>query len=144
MKKQSSRMKIALTLCALVAVPLLFADEKPAVPTVPASSPTADSVAGDWTVTFQAMGRPVSGKLHLEVNGESVSGTIETAHTGPGKVQDGKWANGKLKTTLVFEHHESIVFEGERKSDGTLSGQYQTEGRTETWHAERSAAKADH
>jgi hypothetical protein len=32
--------------------------------------------------------------------------------------------------------------EGELKSDGTLAGHYTTEGRTETWQAERGKASA--
>jgi hypothetical protein len=134
MKTQPYCLKNLMMLCGMLAVPLvLFAQP-------PAASPSATgSVSGDWTVHFQAMGHSVPGRLHFEVDGERLTGTIETAHTGPGKVQDGKWTDNKLTCTLVFERHESIVFEGERKSDGTLSGQYKTEGRTETWRAERAA-----
>lgn len=124
-------MKLVTTFSAAVAFPLLLVAQEPV------ASPAASSVAGDWIVYFQAMGRSVPGKLHLDVHGEAVSGTIETTHTGPGKLQDGKFADNKLTATLVFERHESIIFEGERKSDGTFAGQYKTEGRTDTWHAER-------
>ena len=125
---------------ALAAVFALFLCMLP-LPAQDKTSPEPAAPAGDWTVYFQAMGHAVPGKLHLEVDGERLSGTVETEHTGPGKVENGKWANNKLACTLVFERHESIVFEGELKSDNTLSGHYTTEGRTDTWRAERGEAK---
>ena len=131
MKTQQHIMKIVVIACGAFALPLFLLAQ-------PAASPGTDSVAGDWTVYFQAMGHTVPGQLHLESAGEKLTGTIETEHTGPGKVQDGKWSNNKVTANLVFERHETIIFEGERKSDGTLSGQYKTEGRTDAWHAERT------
>jgi len=134
MKTEQQNRKIAAILCSAFALPLVLVAQPPP------ASPSADSVSGDWLVYFQAGGQTVPGKLHLEANGERLTGAIETAHTGPGKVQDGKWSNNKLTATLVFERHESIAFEGERRSNGTLSGQYKTEGRTDTWYAERGSS----
>lgn len=94
------------------------------------------SITGDWVIHFQAGHQSVSGSLRLQADGNQVTGSIETAHTGPGTVQNGKWSNQKLSATLVFEKHESVMLEGELKSDGTLAGHYTTEGRTETWTAE--------
>jgi hypothetical protein len=78
------------------------------------------------------------------VEGENVTGTIETAHTGPGTVQDGKWIDGKLSATLVFEKHESIALTGGLKTDKDqkLEGEFRTEGRTGNWQAERASDKA--
>ena len=135
MKTPKHHTWIAALLCTVVAA-------VSAATSLVVSAQEQPAIAGDWTVYFQAMGHEVSGKLHLDVDGEKLSGTVETEHTGPGKLQDGKWSNNKLSTTLVFERHESILFEGERKDDGTLSGQYKTEGRTDTWRAERGPASA--
>jgi hypothetical protein len=97
------------------------------------------SITGDWVIHFQAGHESVSGSLHLQVDRERLTGTVETAHTGPGTIQNGKWSNQKLDATLIFEKHESVVLEGELKSDGTLAGHYTTENRTETWQAERKS-----
>lgn len=137
MKRQQRCRKIAAIFGSTFALPLVLLAQAQ-----PTASPALDSITGDWTVYFQAVGKTVSGKLHLEVNGERLTGTIETSHTGPGKVQDGKWSNNKLTATLVFETHESIKFDGESKSDGTLAGQYRTEGRIDTWRAERRPVSA--
>ena len=97
------------------------------------------AIDGDWVITLQAMGKSVSGNLHFKTDGERVTGTVETAHTGPGTVQNGKWSQQKITATLVFQKHEDVVIEGELKADGTLAGDYHTEGRTEKWSAERKA-----
>ena len=129
-----------LSLCAALTLPLPYLavgqSASPAPP--PSETKNNTTIAGDWTVHFKAAGQTVPGKLHLEVEGEQLTGTIETTHTGPGTFQNGKWSHdGKLTATLVFAHHESILFEGDLKPDGTLAGKYQTEGRTETWQAEK-------
>ena len=99
-----------------------------------------DSIAGDWTITFTVQGQTVSGKLWFRVEGDKLSGTVETAHTGPGTLQ-GKWANNKLSATCVFEKHESIALAGELK-DGKLSGTFHTEGRDGAWEATRAGNAA--
>ena len=57
-------------------------------------------------------------------------------HTGPGKLQGGKFAAKKLSVTCVFEQHESIVLAGELQGE-KLVGTFQTEGREGTWEATR-------
>ena len=101
----------------------------------PGPSPADQSIDGDWIITFQAQGRSVSGNLHLKADGERLTGTVETTHTGPGTIQNGKWSQQKISATLVFEKHEAVVLEGELKVDSTLTGNYQTEGRTDKWQA---------
>ena len=105
----------------------------------PSASPTERSIDGDWVITLQAMGKSVSGNLHFKTDGDRVTGTVETAHTGPGTVQNGKWDHQKLSATFVFQKHENVVLEGQLNNDGTLAGDYSTEGRTEKWKAERKA-----
>lgn len=102
-----------------------------------------DSIAGDWIVRFSVENQTVPGKMNLKVEGESVTGTIETGHTGPGTFQDGKCIDGKLTATLVFEKHESIALTGGFQADNNqkLEGEFRTEGHTGKWEAERASDK---
>src|SRR5215469_395481 len=136
MKQEISIMKttIAAMTCGALGLPyFVFGQHHAPLPRTMADQ----SITGDWVIHFQAGHTNVSGSLHLQVDRERLIGTVETAHTGPGTIQNGKWSNQKLDATLIFERHESVVFEGELKSDGTLAGHYTTENRTETWQAER-------
>jgi len=103
-----------------------------------------DSVSGEWILRFSVENQTVPGKMNLKVDGEKVTGTIETAHTGPGTFQDGKWIDGKLTATLVFEKHESIPLTGASQTDKNqkLEGEFRTEGRVGKWAAERPSDKA--
>ena len=121
---------IAAVICSALALPYLVFGQ-------PSPSPADQSIDGDWIITFQAQGRGVSGNLHLKTDGERLTGTVETAHTGPGTIQNGKWSQQKISASLVFEKHEAVVLEGELKVDGTFTGNYQTEGRTDKWQAVR-------
>ena len=133
------KIKIAVMMCAALGLPGVIFGQHHAPP----ATPTAEqSITGDWVIHFQAGHESVSGSLHLQADGERLAGTVETGHTGPGTVENGKWSKQKLEATLVFKKHESVVLEGELKSNGTLAGNYTTEGRTETWQAERKSATA--
>ena len=114
------------------------------VPTFPGSDhltmtrriqPT-DPVSGTWNVTFEVEGNTVPGKFDLKLNGNTISGTAESAHTGPGTVIDGVLKNDELEFTLKFASHDSIKITGKAK-EGRLEGELQTEGRTGTWRAVR-------
>jgi len=70
---------------------------------------------------------------------DKVTGTAESAHTGPGTVRDGSWANNKLSFTLDFKTHESIAITGTLK-DGQLVGEFRTEGFVSNWEAKKKAA----
>ena len=133
------KIKIAVMMCAALGLPGVIFGQHHAPP----ATPTAEqSITGDWVIHFQAGHQRVSGSLHLQADGERLAGTVETAHTGAGTVENGKWGQQKLSATLVFEKHEAVLLEGELKSDGTLAGDYKTEGRNETWQAERKSATA--
>lgn len=99
------------------------------------------SIVGDWNITFAVSGQTASGTMSLRREAGDLAGNIGTAHTGPGTLRDLKWSDGKLTTTCVFEHHESIILIGELK-DGRLGGTFQTEGREGTWEATRGTAPA--
>ena len=89
----------------------------------PTAAPTAEqSITGDWVIHFQAGHQSVSGSLHLQADGERLAGTVETGHTGPGTVENGKWSKQKLEATLVFKKHESVVLKGEKKVMGRSRG----------------------
>ena len=132
--------KMTAVICGALGLPYVVFGQHSAPPPSPTTSD--HSITGDWIIHFQAGHQSVSGSLRLQADGDRIAGSVETAHTGPGTVQNGKWSNQKLSATLVFEKHESVALEGELKSNGTLAGNYTTEGRTEAWQAERKSAKA--
>ena len=101
-------------------------------------APPSGSVAGEWNISFMVQGQTVPGTLVLAVEGETLTGTVETQHTGPGKLQDGKFAASKLSATCVFERHESIALMGELQGE-KLVGTFRTEGRDGKWEATRTA-----
>ena len=93
-----------------------------------------DPISGEWTVVFSIQGQTAEGTFNLKLEGDKVTGTIDTAHTGPGTLSEGKWVDGKLSFTLDFAKHESIDVTGAVK-DGKLKGEFATEGTTGTWTA---------
>ena len=100
-------------------------------------SQPSGSIAGEWHITFMVQGQTVPGSLVLAADGEKLTGTVETQHTGPGKLQDGKFAASKLSATCVFERHESIELTGELQGE-KLVGTFRTEGREGKWEATRA------
>jgi hypothetical protein len=118
-----------LKISALIAI-LAFAAF--AVPT--ATEKRHDPVSGEWNVVFSIQGHTAEGVLKLKLNGAKVTGTIESEHTGPGTIAKGTWVDGKLSFTMEFAKHESIVTTGAVK-DGSLTGDFATEGTTGTWKA---------
>jgi hypothetical protein len=100
-------------------------------------SQASGSIAGEWHITFMVQGHTVPGTLVLAAEGEKLTGTVETQHTGPGKLQDGKFAASKLSATCVFERHESIDLTGELQGE-KLIGTFRTEGREGQWEATRA------
>jgi len=98
------------------------------------STADADPISGEWNVTFHVHERTSAATFKLKLDGDKVTGTAESAHTGPGTVRDGSWTENKLSFTLDFKSHESIVLTGSLK-DGKLSGEFRTEGFVEKWEA---------
>src|SRR3974390_24964 len=101
-------------------------------------SQPSGSIAGEWHITFMVQGQTVPGSLVLAADGEKLTGTVETQHTGPGRLQDGKFAASKLSATCVFERHGSIDLTGELQGE-KLVGTFRTEGREGKWEATRAA-----
>jgi hypothetical protein len=93
-----------------------------------------DPISGEWVVTFYVQGTTTPATFKLKLDGDKVTGTAESAHTGPGTVRDGSWRENKLSFTLDFKDHESIAVTGSLK-DGKLAGEFRTEGFVEKWEA---------
>jgi len=97
----------------------------------------ADSVSGDWNFTFKMGEHNGEGKMTLKADGDKITGTIETEHTGQGTLSNGTYKDGKFNFIAVFAKHESIKFTGELK-DGKIVGEFFTEGTSGTWAASKS------
>ena len=108
------KIKIAAMICGVLGLPGVTFGQHDAQP---ATTNAEQSITGDWVIHFQAGHESVSGSLHLQADGERLAGTVETGHTGPGTVENGKWSKQKLEATLVFKKHESVVLEGELKAE---------------------------
>jgi hypothetical protein len=95
----------------------------------------AGTISGEWNVSFFVQGHPATpAKFDLKLDGEKVTGTAYSDHTGEGTIRDGKYVDGKLSFTLDFKKHESIAITGALE-DGKLSGEFTTEGFTSKWEA---------
>lgn len=102
------------------------------------SAHETDKVSGDWNGTVEAMGTKVGFQINFKLEGEKLTGTVESGHTGAGTISNGILKNGKLSFTANFLKHESISFNGELK-DEKIKGEYATEGRVEKWEAVRKS-----
>ena len=95
---------------------------------------TDDLITGEWTVSFFVNGRSTPATFVLKLDGDKVTGTANSDHTGQGTVRDGKFEKGKLSFTLDFQKHESIAINGELKGE-KLAGEFRTEGFVANWEA---------
>lgn len=100
----------------------------------------SDPISGEWDVSFYVHGSTTPAIFRLKLDGDKVTGTAESAHTGPGTVRDGSWTENKLSFTLDFKKHESIAITGSLK-DGKLVGEFRTEGFVEKWEATRKGTQ---
>ena len=97
----------------------------------------ADPISGTWAATFHVEGYPPTPvTFEFKLEGQKVTGTIKSEHTGPGRVTEGKWVNDTLSFTAVFENHESIVIWGHIEVD-QLVGEFKTEGFVAKWEAKK-------
>jgi len=95
-----------------------------------------DPISGDWDVSFFVHNTTTPAIFKLKLDGDKVTGTAESAHTGPGTLSKGSWSDNQLSFTLDFKSHESIVVNGALK-DGKLSGEFRTEGFVAKWEARK-------
>ena len=93
-----------------------------------------DLISGDWDAVFKVGERTSPASFKFQLDGNKVTGTAESAHTGLGTIRDGSWVDGKLSCTLDFKTHESIAITG-KLQETKLVGEFTTEGFTSTWEA---------
>jgi hypothetical protein len=96
----------------------------------------ADAITGDWAVTFELQGTKVPASFRLKLDGDKVTGTADSHHTGAGTLSKGSWLDNRLDLTIDFAAHESIVVTG-KIENGKLVGEFATEGMRGTWTAEK-------
>lgn len=96
----------------------------------------SDPISGEWNVLFTLQGTTVPGTFKLMLDGDKITGTVESEHTGAGTVDKGTWADHQVSFTLVFPKHDSIAVTGKLK-DGKLAGEFKTEGMQGTWEAKK-------
>jgi hypothetical protein len=97
---------------------------------------TPDPISGDWDARFKVGDQTSPATFKLKLDGNKVTGTAESAHTGPGTLSDGSWTDGKLSFTLNFKTHQPIAVTG-KVEDDKLVGEFSTEGFSSTWEATR-------
>lgn len=102
----------------------------------PIASDNSDPISGEWIVAFFVHDTTTPATFNLKLAGTKVTGTVDSEHTGPGTVREGKWTDGKLTLIFDFKNHESIAVDGLMK-DGKLAGEFHTEGFTAKWEAKR-------
>jgi hypothetical protein len=96
-----------------------------------------DPISGEWNVSFKVPGHGTTpATFTFKLDGEKVTGSCYSEHTGAGTIRDGKWVDSKLSFVLDFKKHESIAVKGGLK-DGALAGEFTTEGFTANWEAKR-------
>jgi hypothetical protein len=98
----------------------------------------SDPISGEWIVSFYVKATTTPAKFTLQLDGAKVTGTAESAHTGPGTVREGSWKENKLSFTLDFAKHESIAINGHLEGD-KLVGEFTTEGFTAKWDAKKKS-----
>ena len=99
----------------------------------PAFSLPHDGVNGDWDATMHIVGYTVTGSMTFKADGETLTGSCFTEHTGKGTIT-GTVKDDNVTFTAKFEKHEDIDFTGTFK-DGKLDGEFKTEGNTGQWSA---------
>ncbi|MEO7971450.1 MAG: hypothetical protein ABI698_09130 [bacterium] len=97
-----------------------------------------DPISGAWDVSFYVQGRTTPATFILKLDGNKVTGTVDSAHTGPGTLRDGSWVENKLSFTVDFAKHESIAL-GAHLEGEKLVGEFTTEGFTAKWEATKKA-----
>ena len=91
-----------------------------------------DLISGEWDVSFKVHDTSTPATFSLKLEGDKVTGTVYSEHTGAGTIREGSWSNQQLKLVLEFKKHDSIEVTGTLK-DGKLSGEFRTEGFVANW-----------
>jgi hypothetical protein len=78
--------------------------------------------------------------MELAVKDAELTGTIDSEHTGHGKLKGSVEKDGTFTMTASFESHQSIAFTGKPTKDG-LAGEFKTEGFTAKWTVAKAKPK---
>jgi len=132
------RLRTVLGLVALALIAGKWSSVSPAPlrPLAQSGAESKDPISGEWEGRFEIGGGSATLAFNLKLDGDKVTGTAESAHTGPGTLSQGLLTDKKLSFTLNFAAHESIAVDGSLK-DGQLSGEFRTEGMVGKWVAKR-------
>ena len=125
---------VAITLVAGVAA----GSKSPLLAATLGSAGESDLISGEWEGTFEIGGGSAVVTLNFKLDGETLSGSGRSEHTGPGIISQGSMVGDQLKFTLNFEKHESIAIEGSLQA-GQLTGEFRTEGMVGHWTARKKA-----
>src|SRR5258708_5963393 len=68
-------------------------------------SPDKDPITGQWTGTFEVQGQTVEVTFDLKLDGDKVTGKLESAHTGAGTLNKGTWMHNRVSFTAEFPKH---------------------------------------
>jgi hypothetical protein len=62
-----------------------------------------DRISGEWKATFELQGTTVPVAFELKLDGNKITGTVNSAHTGAGTISKGAWSakDKKLKFTRL-------------------------------------------
>src|SRR5262245_49184036 len=101
-----------------------------------AAADSDDPISGEWNVSFFVNGQTTPATFNLKLEGNKITGTAYSDHTGPGTIRDGSWDNGKLSFTLDFKKHDSVAIKGALQ-EAKLVGEFTPEGFTSNWEAQR-------
>src|ERR1700730_15598475 len=71
--------------------------------------PIGDPISGEWDGLFEIGGASGTLTFNLKLDGDKVTGTAESAHTGRGTLSQGLLVDNMLNFTLDFAAHESIA-----------------------------------
>jgi hypothetical protein len=135
------RISLALVLLIMAGIPLACSGSalrKHMMSHATAAIQENDLISGEWDVSFKVQGQVTPATFTLKLEGDKVTGSAYSEHTGEGTIRDGSWKDQKLSFTLDFKKHESIVIIGSLK-DGKLAGVFRTEGFEAPWEAVRKA-----
>lgn len=103
-----------------------------------AAQSQSDAISGDWIATFNVQGTPMQGELTLKLDGDRLSGTIHTDHTGTGTLTNTSFKDNSIAFRAEFAAHPPVEMTA-RLQDGKLTGEFRVpeEGMQGTWQATR-------
>jgi hypothetical protein len=77
-----------------------------------------DTITGNWTISADAMGQPITIEMNLTQDGENVGGTMDSMF-GKGTIEDGKLVGNSLSGTIKISFQGQPV---ELKMSGKVEG----------------------